>query len=81
MQRRFRPHLESLEERCLPTYIMTQIPYTLGGNSLVATCINNEGQVAGTAYVTNSQSVAFLYNYSTDVMTNLGNRGERARVQ
>jgi probable HAF family extracellular repeat protein len=43
-----RPRLESLEDRCLPSYTVVQLP-TLGGQISQGQAINNAGQVAGIA--------------------------------
>jgi probable HAF family extracellular repeat protein len=65
----FRLHLEPLEDRCCPSYAITDLS-TLGGATSQANAINSTGQVVGTAQIASGSHHPFLY--SGGVMTDLG---------
>ena len=65
--------LEALEDRCLPSYTVTDLG-TLGGVNSYAYGINNLGQVVGYSAISGSSPThAFLY--SDGAMTDLGTLG------
>jgi probable HAF family extracellular repeat protein len=68
----FRPYVERVEDRCLLSYVLTDLG-TLGGTLSFASGINASGQVVGTANTTGGADHAFLS--SGGVMTDLGTLG------
>src|SRR5579871_3407416 len=64
--------VETLEDRCLLSYTITDLG-TLGGDSSWAAAVNAAGQVVGQSTTLDGNSHAFLYSDGT--MTDLGTLG------
>jgi probable HAF family extracellular repeat protein len=72
VRRNARLRLEQLEDRCVPSYSITDLA-TFGGFSSGAPAINASGQVVGDSLVDDSHTHAFLY--SGGAMADLGAMG------
>jgi probable HAF family extracellular repeat protein len=72
-ERTWRPSLEELEQRCLPSYAITDLGTLPGGTDSFATVVNASGQVTGWASSRSSPARAILYDNGT--LTDLGTLG------
>src|SRR5262249_34076512 len=56
-----KPRLELLEDRCVPSYTVTDLG-SFGGSFNFGYAINNHGQVSGDSTTTNGENHGFLYS-------------------
>jgi len=74
-RRRQKPLLESLEERCLLSYSVTDLGTLPGDNGAVPLAINGSGQVAGTSQFVDAYDNVFLEAFRWDAANGMQDLG------